>query len=53
MTADYDVSPEPSPEERDAIIAALERDLHEQRALPAPFTSLWWQAGVRENAGDR
>ena len=38
--------PEPGPEERDAILAALERCLADEDARLKP--SEWWRAGLRE-----
>ena len=49
---DYAITPEPTPEERAALIVALERLLaRDGGALGAPpaYTSAWRQAGVREN----
>ncbi len=48
---DLEIEPEPSPEERAAILAAVE----EQRAQgsgPAAHRSAWRATGVRENALD-
>jgi hypothetical protein len=41
-----EITPEPTPEERDAILAALaQSDSPDER-------SAWWAAGVRESSGD-
>jgi hypothetical protein len=42
------IRPEPTPEERAAILAALERLLSED-ARPPAYRSAWRDAGVREN----
>lgn len=41
-----DVTPEPSPAEREAVIEAIQRLLGPERRAPA---SAWWREGVREN----
>ena len=46
---EYEVSPEPSPEEREALDQALAR-LLEERTHPA-YGSAWREAGVREGLG--
>jgi hypothetical protein len=46
-----EVSPEPGPEERAALVAALEH-LAEQELARDPAGSAWWRAGVRENLED-
>jgi hypothetical protein len=46
-----EISPEPSPEERAAILAALEC-LLENDPLPPAYRSAWREAGVRENLDD-
>lgn len=48
---EHEISPEPSPEERAAILAALER-LIEDDAGPHAYRSVWREAGVRENLDD-
>jgi hypothetical protein len=42
------IEPEPDPDERDALTAALERLLHGE-ATPAAYGSRWREAGIREN----
>jgi hypothetical protein len=43
-----EITPEPSPEERAAIVAALEQFRgEEERGLGA-----WWETGLRENLDD-
>jgi hypothetical protein len=42
---DIELSPEPPPEEREALEHSLARLLEEPGAEP----SAWWRAGVREN----
>lgn len=46
-----EIRPAPEPEERAAILAALERLLHDER-VPAAYRSAWREAGVRENVDD-
>jgi hypothetical protein len=41
----FEISPEPSPAERAAIVAALERLLAERDDPPS---ARWWEAGLRE-----
>ena len=43
-----EIRPEPSPEERAAILAALERLLADDSGPPA-YRSSWRAAGIREN----
>ena len=43
-----EIRPEPSPEERAAILAALERLLAED-SLPPAYRSSWREAGILEN----
>lgn len=45
------IRPAPEPEERAAILAALERLLHDER-VPSAYRSAWREAGVRENVDD-
>jgi hypothetical protein len=47
---DYEVTPEPTREEREALERALER-LLEEDAHPA-YASRWRARGVAENLGD-
>ena len=52
---DYEIRPEPTPAEREALIAALERLLAYEGGLPevpAAYRSKWRQAGLRESVGD-
>jgi hypothetical protein len=46
-----EIRPEPSPEERAAILAALER-LLDGDSGPSAYRSAWRDAGVRENLDD-
>lgn len=46
-----EIAPDPSPEERAAILAALERLLAADRP-PAAYRSAWREEGVRENVGE-
>lgn len=48
---EHEIKPEPSPEERAAILAALER-LLDGDAGPQAYRSAWREAGVRENLDD-
>ena len=41
----FEIEPEPTPEERAAILAALARVQAEQERAPGR----WWEAGVAEN----
>jgi hypothetical protein len=43
-----EIKPEPSPEERAAILAALERLLADDSGPPA-YRSAWREAGILEN----
>jgi hypothetical protein len=45
------VSPEPDPEEREALALALER-LLPAADVPQAYTSRWRSAGIAENLGD-
>jgi hypothetical protein len=45
------IRPEPTPEERTAILAALERLLSEDVSPPA-YRSGWRDAAIRENLDD-
>ena len=45
---EFRILPEPSPEEREAILAGLE-DLHTEEARPAVYRSVWRAEGIREN----
>jgi len=44
----FEIDPEPSPEERAAIEAAVARVQAEQERAPGR----WWEAGVAENVSD-
>ena len=44
----FEIDPEPSPEERAAIEAAVARVQAERERQPGA----WWAAGVRENVAD-
>jgi hypothetical protein len=46
-----EIRPAPQPEERAAILAALERLLHDD-VVPAGYRSAWRERGVRENLDD-
>ena len=48
----YEIAPEPSDEERKALLTALERLLRDGDAEPAAYRSAWRQAGVVENLED-
>jgi hypothetical protein len=48
--AEQAITPEPSPEERAAILAALGRLAQSDR--PAAYRSIWRQEGIRENSGE-
>lgn len=45
---ELEITPEPTPEERAAIVAALEALAAEERRGPGA----WWEAGLRENVED-
>jgi hypothetical protein len=45
---EVEVAPEPPPEERRALVGALE-ELAERERERDPAASAWWLAGVREN----
>jgi len=42
---EVEITPEPTPEEREAILAALEQ----LRELQADAPRRWWEEGLREN----
>jgi hypothetical protein len=44
---DVEISPEPTPEEREALLAALAR-----LNGGAGGASAWWEAGIRESVED-
>jgi len=46
-----EITPDPSPEEREAILVALEAVLGPLRS-PAARRGEWWSDGVRENLDD-
>jgi hypothetical protein len=46
--AHFEIAPEPTPEERAAILAALERLRDEEERGPGR----WWRAGLRDSVGD-
>jgi hypothetical protein len=48
---DLEIEPEPSPEERAAILAALDEQLA-QGSDPSAYRSVWRATGVRENVLD-
>jgi hypothetical protein len=48
---ELEIDPEPSPEEREAILRALEGQSADGR-VPAAYLSAWWADGVRENTVD-
>jgi hypothetical protein len=45
---DIEITPEPTPEERPAILAALEQLRAEEERGPGR----WWEAGLRESVED-
>jgi hypothetical protein len=44
---DVEIKPEPTPEEREAIEAAMRRLMH-ATAQPTAYTSAWRKTGLRE-----
>jgi hypothetical protein len=48
---DFLISPEPDPEEREALAVALER-LLPAADVPTAYGSMWRSAGIAENLGD-
>ncbi len=49
---DAEITPEPTPAEREALHLALERLLADEReGTRDAGASAWWRAGVRENVG--
>jgi hypothetical protein len=44
------ITPEPTPEERTAILAALDRLA--KNGMPAAYGSAWREEGIRENSGE-
>ncbi len=51
LPVDFLISPEPDPEEREALAVALERLLPAADVPPA-YGSMWRSAGIVENLGD-
>jgi hypothetical protein len=49
---EYEITPEPTPAEREALIQALERLLAGDPALQL-YRSLWRESGIRENLAER
>jgi hypothetical protein len=50
---DVEISPEPTPPEREAIVSALEELLEPEAGDPsALYRSAWRLAGLRENVDD-
>jgi len=45
---EIEITPEPTPEERAAIVAALDQLATEEACGPGA----WWEAGVRDNVED-
>jgi hypothetical protein len=43
-----EITPEPTPEERAAILAALDQLESDRTSAPGP----WWEAGLRESVED-
>jgi hypothetical protein len=48
---DVEITPEPTPEERDALLQGLEGLLRGGARLPAAYRSAWRAAGIREATG--
>ncbi len=50
MAMEIDFSPEPSPEQRQALLEGLERLLrdHGPQLMPPAYRSAWREAGIRE-----
>jgi len=48
---EFEISPEPSPEERKALLEAIAA-LLERDPLPAAYRSAWREYGIRENLED-
>ena len=48
---DFEITPKPSPAEREALAAALQKLLSGE-VVPRAYLSAWRNAGIRENAGD-
>lgn len=48
---DAEIRPEPSSEERDAILRMLQGQ-RASAAAPAAYRSVWRDLGIRENLGD-
>jgi hypothetical protein len=45
---EFEITPQPSPEEREALLIALEQALAER----GNGSGAWWNAGARENVED-
>ena len=48
---DFEITPEPSSAEREALAAALQKLLSGE-TVPRAYLSPWRNAGIRENTGD-
>ena len=48
---EYELTPEPPPDERDALLAALEQLVEDGATAPA-YASAWRRVGIRENVED-
>ena len=49
---EFEFTPEPTPEEREALVAALERLLRDDDPVtPAAYRSAWRALGILENLG--
>jgi hypothetical protein len=51
LVVDAEIRPEPTAEERDAILRALEEQVARDHRPPA-YRSAWRDQGIRENADD-
>ena len=46
-----EITPEPAPEERDALLAGIERLLTGDAPIPPQYASAWRRAGLLEATG--
>ncbi len=48
----HEITPEPTPEEREALLVALAHMQEGEESSVQAQESAWWRCGVRENLGE-